>query len=254
MRSLTIDEAGAELRFHDLPGTGLPLVFVHGLGCTSSSDFPRVAADPALADRRRILVDLLGSGFSDRPDGFAHTVRAHARIVARLVEAVGAAVDLFGHSMGGAVAIDAAELLGDRVRALALGEPNLDSGGGFFSRRIAAVPEGEYLARGHTELIAASRAEGNCAWAATLAASSPLAVHRGAVSLVEGETPSWRDRLIRLPVPRTVIFGERSLPDPDTEALPRAGVAVAVVADAGHSMSWDNPAGLAAAIAAALPV
>ncbi|WP_204376858.1 hypothetical protein [Aquitalea pelogenes] len=51
------------LRYHDLPGSGVPLLFVHGLGCAASSDFPRVAADPALAGRRRLLLDLLGAGF-----------------------------------------------------------------------------------------------------------------------------------------------------------------------------------------------
>ncbi|RCI96569.1 alpha/beta hydrolase, partial [Klebsiella pneumoniae] len=28
--------AGATLRWHDFPGDGLPVVFIHGLGCASS--------------------------------------------------------------------------------------------------------------------------------------------------------------------------------------------------------------------------
>ena len=39
------------LRFHDLPGPGTPLVFVHGFGCASSCDHPRIATDPALAQQ-----------------------------------------------------------------------------------------------------------------------------------------------------------------------------------------------------------
>ena len=30
--------AGATLRWHDFPGDGLPVVFIHGLGCASSYD------------------------------------------------------------------------------------------------------------------------------------------------------------------------------------------------------------------------
>jgi len=53
-------------------------------------------------------------------------------------------------------------------------------------------------------------------------------------------------------MPRTVIFGARSLPDPDAERLKELGVAVRVVPDCGHAMAWENPAGLAAAIRASL--
>jgi pimeloyl-ACP methyl ester carboxylesterase len=86
----------------------------------------------------------------------------------------------------------------------------------------------------------------------TLLVSSPLAVHRGATSLVRGGSPSWRAQLDALAMPRTVIFGARSLPDPDTERLPMTGIAVRIVADAGHSMMWENPSGFAEAIRAAL--
>ena len=50
--------AGATLRWHDFPGDGLPVVFIHGLGCASSYDYPRIASDPALRERRKILIDL----------------------------------------------------------------------------------------------------------------------------------------------------------------------------------------------------
>ncbi len=77
-------------------------------------------------------------------------------------------------------------------------------------------------------------------------------MHRGAVSLVCGGTPSWREQLAALPMPRTVIFGARSLPDPDTERLPALGVRVAIVPDAGHSMAWEAPTALAEAVAKAI--
>lgn len=106
MKSFLLSTERASLRYHDLPGEGPPLVFLHGLGCASSCDYPCIAADPALTGRRSLLVDLLGSGFNDRPVGFGYTVADHARCVAALVGRLAPdAVDIFGHSMGCAVAI-----------------------------------------------------------------------------------------------------------------------------------------------------
>jgi pimeloyl-ACP methyl ester carboxylesterase len=229
------------------------LIFIHGLGCSSSCDYPSVASDPALVGRRILLVDLLGSGFSDRPADFSYTASAHARTISALVHHLGLeSIDLFGHSMGGSVGIAAAGLLSGRVRRLVLSEPNLDPGGGFFSRRIAEMPETDYVAHGHDDLVRASRSEGNELWAASLSISAAYAVHRGATSLIAGSSPTWREQLYALTAPKTVIFGSMSLPDPETEKLAQQGVTVEIVPDAGHSMAWENPTGLAAAIRRAL--
>ncbi|WP_159880593.1 alpha/beta fold hydrolase [Aquitalea denitrificans] len=238
------------LRYHDLPGSGVPLLFVHGLGCAASSDFPRVAADPALAGRRRLLLDLLGAGFSDRPDDFAYTIAAHAETVAGLIDHLGLPqLDIVGHSMGGAVAIAASRLRPTPVTRLVLLEPNLDAGGGVFSRTLAAMSEQEFVSRGQRRMARLASHEGSPLWAGSLAASHAPAVHRAAVSLVEGVEPSWRSQLLALTMPRSVVFGARSLPQPDLDRLPADGVAVHVLADAGHAMSEDNPAGLAALLA-----
>ena len=249
MKSLFIEQANAHLRYHDLAGAGTPCIFVHGLGCAASCDYPQVAFDPALTGRRMLLVDLLGSGFSDRPDGFSYSIRGQARTIAALVEHIGVgAVDIFGHSMGGAIAIEAARLLGDQVQHLVLSEPNLDAGGGYYSRKIAEMAEADYVSKGHNDLAEASRLDGSGIWAASLLASAPFVVYRGAVSLVAGGNPEWREMLYALPFPKTVIFGSQSLPDNDTEELPLNGVHVGVVQDAGHMMAWENPSGLAHAI------
>lgn len=253
MRAFELPGLPSSLRFHDLPGEDPPILFIHGLGCASSCDYPRVAADPALAGRRMLLVDLLGFGFSDRPEDFGYAVEDHADTVSALLEGLGlAAVDVFGHSMGGAVAIAVAARNRERVRRLVVSEPNLDPGGGPFSRPMAARPEADYVAGGHAESVRQAFADGHHIWAATLRAASPLAVHRGAVSLVRGGSPSWRELLETLPMPRTIVFGARSLPDPDTERLPRSGVSVRIVPDAGHSMAFENAFGLARVLRDAL--
>lgn len=253
MKLVRLAPGGPALCYHDLPGAGLPLVFLHGLGGAGSTDFPMVAADPALAGRRRILLDLPGFGFSDGPEAFGYRIGDLAAVVAEFVGRLGAAqVDLFGHSMGGSVAIEAARLIGSGVRAVALGEPNLVAGGGLFSRRIAAMTEAAFCAGGQAELARAARAEGNGLWAATMERAAPWALHRAAVSLVEGSRPGWRERLLALDLPRTLICGAASLPYAEFERLPGEGVPLVVVPEAGHLMSWENPAGLATAIAQAL--
>ncbi len=252
MKSFPVPGTDSRLRYHDLPGEGPPIIFVHGLGCASSCDYPTVAAAPDLRGRRMLLLDLLGSGFSDRPESFGYRIEDHACNVVALAEELHLSkVDLFGHSMGGAVAITAATMLGPRLQHLVLGEPNLVPGGGFFSRRVASMPETRYVAGGHDDLVCASRAEGNDIWAASLAGSAAYAVHRAASSLVAGSDPSWRSMLADLTSPRTMIIGERSLPYSEATGLPEIGVDIAIVAKAGHAMAWENPAGLAAAIARA---
>lgn len=59
MFSLFSLTAGANVRWHDLPGKGIPVVFIHGLGCSSSYEYPRVVADPAFGGQRAILMNLL---------------------------------------------------------------------------------------------------------------------------------------------------------------------------------------------------
>ncbi|MGX6998370.1 alpha/beta fold hydrolase [Caballeronia sp. KNU42] len=252
MRDFKLSGEDAMLRFLDVPGSGTPLVFIHGLGCASSRDYPQVIADSALIGRRCILVDLPGSGYSDRPERFGYHVEDHARTVVELILSLELEVDLFGHSMGGAVAIVAATMASRKVRRLVLAEPNLDAGGGLFSRKIAACSESDYVLYGHAQTVATASREGDPGWAATLSMSCPKAIHRAATSLVQGGSPPWRQLLFGLPMPRSVIFGEHSLPHPDAVSLPKEGVAVDIVHRAGHFMMRDNPAGLASAINAAL--
>ncbi len=253
MKSFTLNTDQATIRYHDLPGAGTPLVFIHGLGSASSLEFPRIACDPALAGRRRLLVDLLGSGFSDHPVSFGYTVADHARTVAALVDHLGLdTLDLFGHSMGGAVAITAAGLIGARLRLLVVAEPNLVPGGGLASRGIAAMSEVAFLAHGHAELVRGARAEGNGAWAESVAISAPYAMHRVSMSLMAGSSPTWRAQLCALTIPRRLIFGAASLPNAQAESLPHDGVPLDIVPDAGHGMALENPPGLAAAVARAV--
>lgn len=252
VKSVAVGPNGARLHFLEFEGTGTPLVMVHGLGCASSYEYPHVARSPGLAGRHVILLDLFGFGYSDHPTGFGYRVDDHAEALVGLVDALALdELDLYGHSMGGSIAITAADRLGSRVRNLAVSEANLDSGGGPFSRKIASFNLADYTGHAHAETIASALASGNHAWATTMRLSAAEAVYWGGQSLVEGAEPSWRELFHRHPARRSFIFGERSLPDPDFDVLPAHGVSALIVKDAGHSMGLENPVGLAAAIAEA---
>ena len=254
MREFYSKIANANLRYHDLPGKGIPLLFIHGLGCASSCDYPRVSLTHPLRGRHSILIDLLGSGFSDKPEKFGYSVSDHATIIAEFIaKSKFSKVHLFGHSMGGSIAIEVATKCRKSIRSIIVSEPNLDSGGGAFSRPIAEQSETEFIDHGHRAAIESAHKQGIHLWPSSLSIAFPAAIHREAVSLVKGASPSWRDQLIKLPMPKTILFGARSLPDPDTARLPKSGVIVRIVHQAGHSMALENPVGLARCIYDSLP-
>lgn len=250
MRELYLEDERAHIRWIDLPGEGPVRVFVHGLGCTAASDFAHIATHPALGGGRTLLVDLLGHGLSDRPAGFDYRMESQAAAVAAVLDHLGlAGVDLVGHSMGGAVAIQLAAARPDLVARLVVAEPNVRPGPGAFSGPVAAQEEKAFVAEGFARMLATGDRPD---YTARLRLADPLAVHRSAVALVEGTVPSGGELLVALGVPRTFLVGEWSLPEPDAAWMAAAGVPVREVPAAGHNLMLDNPEGFAAALADAL--
>lgn len=138
----------------DFDGERPALVFIHGLGCAGSSHFSRVAAEPAISGYRRVVLDLLGHGYSDRPEDFGYSLEEHADTVAQLLDRLDLnSCVVFGHSMGGAIAITLAVERPDLVSQLVLAEPNLTPGGGFVSKVIASQTEADFHDGGHDQLL-----------------------------------------------------------------------------------------------------
>jgi pimeloyl-ACP methyl ester carboxylesterase len=132
------------------------------LGSASSADFPTIVRHPRLVPYRTLLVDLLGSGFSDRPDAFSFTLHAHAATIARLLDHLTLhSCRLVGHSFGGSVAITLAATRPDLVAGLVVAEPNLEPEDATLSRTIADQTEETYVATGHAAVVAQAEA-----WAA----------------------------------------------------------------------------------------
>ena len=112
---------GARMRYLRA-GSGPALLLVHGLlGYSFSWRF----TIPALARHATVYaIDLLGTGFSDRPPGLDYSFKASAERLLRFMDATGLpACDLLGTSHGGAVSMRAAAIAPDRIRRLILVDP-----------------------------------------------------------------------------------------------------------------------------------
>ncbi len=253
MNTYTVEHLNTDLYYHDLPGHAPALVFIHGLGSASSSTFPRVVVHPRLRDQRAILIDLLGYGYSGRPIGFSYTMESQAEIVVALLAALDVADSvLIGHSMGGSIAILIAAAAPDRIGRLVVAEGNLDPGPGDVSGHVTSMAEAEFAEHGHAEFVNDVRTAGFTDYAGTVRACDPIAMHRSSVSLIAPRSPTYREQLGGLKIPRTFLFGERNVPHPDVDRLTADGISVRVIANAGHDMQGDNPDGFAEAVADAM--
>jgi pimeloyl-ACP methyl ester carboxylesterase len=106
MRGEFVDVAGSRLYYYaaGTRGAGEPVIFIHGF--PASSHLWRDVVRQMPTGHRLVVLDLLGFGRSDRPDGAAAlTAAAHAHRVHALMDELGIErTCLVGHAMGGAVA------------------------------------------------------------------------------------------------------------------------------------------------------
>ncbi|QKV76117.1 alpha/beta fold hydrolase [Amycolatopsis sp. Hca4] len=117
------EEVGtARLHVRRTPGPdGVPAVYVHGLGGSSTNWTDLAALLAPVAGGTAI--DLPGFGYSEPEEGFDFTLQAHADVVVKHIEAVGGPVHLFGNSMGGAIALLVAAQKPELVKTLTLISP-----------------------------------------------------------------------------------------------------------------------------------
>ncbi|MEV3973565.1 alpha/beta hydrolase [Streptomyces sp. NPDC050698] len=254
MRSAAVTPEGDRIRWVELPGQEPPRVYVHGLGATSPAYFTEVAVDPRLAGRRSLLIDLLGHGLSDRPTHFDYTLESHADALADALTAAGvSAAEVIAHSMGGSVAVVLASRHPHLVSGLVLIDANLDpvprTPGSSGSSGIAACSEAEFVTGGGWEEV---RDRVGPHWWSTMRLAGREALYRSAFHLTRGTTPTLRELLLDLKIPRTFLFPESDGPLPGADALTEAGVSVVALPDCGHNIMLDNPEAFVAATAAAL--
>lgn len=253
MKEYIIDRQNNKIRYHDLPGSDTPILFIHGLGCAGSFDYPEAASQKELINHRRILVDLLGSGFSDKPDNYPYTIQDHVNYLYNFVQHLKLnKFIIFAHSLGGPIGIELADKCKDKLQTIILSEGNLDkSFKGTISYEFGSCSEEDFVNERFYETVSENCDE-NSMWTAALSVCSPAAISRICKSAVKGTKPSWRQLLYSLQCPKTFIFGEKSLEDDYANEykneLEKQGINIEIVRKAGHSMAWENPKGLAEAI------
>jgi pimeloyl-ACP methyl ester carboxylesterase len=252
MRAAQVRSDGSRIRWVELPGTEPARVYLHGLGASSAPYYAEAVSRPQLAGRRSLLMDLLGFGISDRPADAHYTLEEHADLVAAAMSAAGVKdAEVIGHSMGGAVAIVLAARHRDLVAKLVLVDANLDPvapAPGAGSGGISTFTEEAFLERGWHRTLERAGAH----WAATMRLAGREALYRSAVNLARGTTPSMRELLIALPLPRTFLYPSADGEVKGAAQLTAADVRLVPVPDCGHNIMLDNVEGFATEVAAAL--
>ena len=228
------------------PGKTRPLLFLHGLGGNYGT---WQVALGSLAERHRVVaLDLPGHGKSSKPDAsaFDYSVTNLAKTVGQAIETLKLKQPIVvGHSLGGAVAMQLALDLGDRIGGLVL----IDSAGlgreiGAELRALMTREAGSSTARGllalfyHDQRLVLDR--GVEEMAATQTQPGAWAAQQAVANAAfnnDGQRLDLPKRLHEITQPALIIWGEHDrvipashgasaiekLPDALLKLVPRVG-------------------------------
>lgn len=118
---LSVQAAGIATNYHD-HGEGRPVIMIHGSGPGVSAWANWRLNMPVLAQQRRVVaLDMVGFGFTERPEGAVYGKRLWLDHLFGLMDTLGIEqADLIGNSFGGGLALAAAVEKPDRFRHLVL--------------------------------------------------------------------------------------------------------------------------------------
>ena len=113
--------AGIRTNVHDV-GSGHPVLLIHGSGPGVSAWANWRLVMPELAQQARVIApDMVGFGFTDRPEGQQYSMDEWVKQTVGVLDALGIAkTDLVGNSFGGALALALTIRHPERVRRLVL--------------------------------------------------------------------------------------------------------------------------------------
>ncbi len=119
----SLNTGGFSTNYHD-QGDGFPLLLIHGSGpgVSAWANWRGVISGLVDTDRHRIVApDMVGFGFTERPEGFEYSLDAWVdQLISLMNELDIAQADLIGNSFGGAVALATCIKHPERVRKLVL--------------------------------------------------------------------------------------------------------------------------------------
>ena len=255
MKSHYLSQYNAFIHYQVIKGEKSTVVYLPGLSTPSMALFLTVVTHPDIIGQHSILIDYLGSGFSDQPANFDHSMQSHAETIAVVLDAENVQKCTFiGHSMGGTVGILLAKMRPDLVARLIVAEANILPGGGIGTSYIASFNQTEYVEQIFPTTLAKWRESakfGDSTASYNLVAwqyADPVGIYRCAQALVNLDE-SFANIFFNLDIPRTFIYGEHSLPaytgqsrgdTPHPELLQQNGIRVGIVPNSGHNMILDN--------------
>jgi pimeloyl-ACP methyl ester carboxylesterase len=224
-------------------GSGPEIVWIHGLGESSTSFLPIVEMLDGFA---HTLVDLPGYGRSAWVDPVGLEELADQLAAWFPKSAV-----VIGHSMGGVLAT----MIGDRAAAIVNIDGNISRGDCTFSGKAGAWSERDFVDHGFAELRARVYEDGIAdppvrGYAAAMTFASPRMFYRHARELVElSEAESLAARFAALAVPALFVAGvPRGICERSRTLLDRAGARWIGVEPAGHWVYLDQPARFASIV------
>lgn len=117
----SIVAAGIRTNYHDM-GSGFPVLLIHGSGPGVSAWANWRLVMPKLAEKCRVIApDMVGFGFTERPQGYTYSMDNWVQHALGLLDALGLdKVDLVGNSFGGALSLALTIRHPHRVRRLVL--------------------------------------------------------------------------------------------------------------------------------------
>lgn len=119
--SQTILAGGITTNYHDV-GEGDPVLLIHGSGPGVSAWANWRLTIPELSKQNRVIaLDMVGFGYTERPEGFSYSMDAWVDHAIGLLDALGIdKISVVGNSFGGALALALAIRYQDRVDKLVL--------------------------------------------------------------------------------------------------------------------------------------
>lgn len=227
------------------PG-GRYIVFIHGFG-SCKEHFRFAAQAPSLAEFTLLAPDLIGFGQSSGPEEFSYAMQDQAALMLELLDQLQVEnFHLCGHSMGGLVVMNMAELAPQRVWSLMDLEGNLTPEDCTFSGRVNAYSLTEFSENGRTsfekELEQAGDSDPSSAeYVESFRVASTVALYKSARHTVLDSSLPLVNRLSRIPNV-CYLYGEKNRGIyPGEKLLHAAGIPVFYIPDAGHAMATDNP-------------